>query len=297
MVKPPANLYYGNIILDQDIFRINVESNRRAPGSYTSRHYICPGCGIRYRLAAFDDEASNFVYPLDELGNHHQHLLLVDNHGFENNETIAIQNEHDVYQHIDNCKPGLADGIHHVTSDSDERLLNLVETFSRFSKSDTGFGEGGGQAGGIWRGECEAYLLIDDSMPVSYVATTSRSVIERESDGSFRLFEHDVQSAFREMDENNPDWQLKYYKELWMISDLFTMFDYRRRGYSRKLSEHVISEKGMNRADLPVTIPLTEGSLSLFRKLSTANLLGLMPEGTMSQRVSKGDASILLKKF
>ena len=162
--------------------------------------------------------------------------------------------------------------------------------------SHTGFGGGSGQAGGIWRGECEAFLLIDDSMPVSYVSTTSRSVMESESNGNFVLFEHDAQSVFQKMDEENPDLQLKYYKELWMISDLFTMFDYRRRGYSRQLSEHVISEKGMNRADLPVTIPLTEESLSLFRKLSNANLLGLMPEGRMSQRVSKDDASILLKK-
>lgn len=297
MVRPPAALYYGNRILDQDLFRINAESNQYDAWSYTSRQYICPGCGIRYRLAAFDDEASNFVYPIDELENDHQHFLLVANHGFENKETITIQNEEDVYQHFNNCEPGLADGIYHVTSDSNERLLNLVEILSRFSKSDTGFGKGAGQAAGIWRGECEAYLLIDDSLPVSYVATTSRSVIESESNGRFVLYEHDVESLFHKMNEEKPELNLKYYKELWMISDLFTMFDYRRKGYSRQLSEHVISEKGMNLADLPVTIPLTEGSMSLFRSLSTANLLGLMPEGTMSRRVSKSDAGVLLERF
>ena len=74
MVRPPAALYYGNRILDQDLFRINAESNQIDSWSYTSRQYICPGCGIRYRLAAFDDEASNFVYPIDEYENDHQHL-------------------------------------------------------------------------------------------------------------------------------------------------------------------------------------------------------------------------------
>ena len=296
MIRPPALLYYGERILDEDLLRINNEDNQYKWGSFTARQYICPGCGIRYRLAAFDDERSNFVYPIDEIGQDHQNLLFKENHGFENIDTIVIKNVDDVYRHIDNCELGLTDGIYHITSESDNRLLNLVEIFSRFSKSETGFGKASGQAQGILRGECEAYLLFVDSLPVSYIATTSRYVLESESTGRIELFDHDVQSIFEELSQNS-ELQLKYHRDLWMISDLFTMFDFRGSGFSRLLCEHVISEKGMDTAELPVTIPLTEGSLALFRKLSTDSLLGLMPEGNMSRRVPRNDANILLKRF
>ena len=293
MVQPPAKLFYGRRNWDSDLFRVNYEG-KHDTWKYTARNYFCPGCGMHFRLAAFDEEREKFHFPIDEWGNIHQWGSLYENHGFENEENIEIYDENDVYRHIDQCHEPIPDGIHHVHSKSDSRLLKFVQFFSRLSSADTNMGSSAGQTAGIFRGECEAYLLVDEGIPVSYVGTTSRYVIESQKNATFLLFEGQP-DGYVNLESKYPDLDLILHGEVWMISDLFTMYDYRRNGHSRRIIQHVINEKGMNIGELPVTIPLTEASMNLFKELSTGSILGLRPEGNGSIRVNRDDLSKLVK--
>ncbi len=287
-----APLYYGNQQIDEDLFRSGFEPRpNMLPHSY---HAICPGCSKYFRFGKWSEE-EEFRYPIDQFGMSHQwyQMHVKENHR-DDEGNLVIKGIDDFIVHASGCAEPPSDGVHHVSRDSDKRLIELASFFSRFSHNEHGFGPLGGQAtyDMLENGECEAYIMIEKGIPVSYVATTGRFFLEYVENGNMYCGGkvHTPEEIEQIKVFQNLEGDFRNHGHNWIISDVCTLPDYRRRGFSQKLLSHGIREKDMDISQLYVTIPLTEGSQALFSKMSTEFIVGCTPENYFAERKNLVDS-------
>lgn len=296
-------LYYGTQQIDSDLTRIGLATSEQLlPYSY---HAICPGCCKYFRFGRWS-ENKEFRYPIDEYGQDHQiHGEIKSNHK-DDDGNIVIDNIDDFKAHTSDCAEPLSDGLHHVSRKKGSEgelipltpyqssLISLASRFSRFSRKETGFGSTTGQASKdqLSRGECQAYIMIEEGIPVSYVATTRRFFLENVESQISGCYKFDLSSKdIEEVKKNSGlEGEFSYHGGNWIISDLFTLPDYRRRGFSKKLLSHVISEKEIDMSQLYVTVPLTESSQALFSEMSTESIIGCKPEHGRATRKNSAES-------
>ena len=135
--------------------------------------------------------------------------------------------------------------------------------------------------------------MIEKGIPVSYVATSGRFFLENVESGLMSCI--DVAHTPELIEKLNEEGDFRNHGWNWIISDVCTLPDYRRRGFSQKLLSHVIREKDMDISQLYVTIPLTEGSQALFAKMSTESIVGCVPENVRAERKNLVESSSWVK--
>lgn len=163
--------------------------------------------------------------------------------------TLDYKTENEFKGHIQTCPPVLNPGINRISSNSNEKSHNLIDTFSRLSKNECGWSQQVYKSDFSYGDNVVAYVFVNEVGPVAYVA--------------FRAKNFDTESL-----------KGRHYV-LW---DLFTFPKFRRQGLATTLVNHGIDDLGIDVSLFSASMPLKNNSKHIVRNIYGGRIMGCWPD-------------------